>query len=175
MDGGMLPFVDAKTYGRTPMQCSSFIASSAFENPSVRGRGFLGRLSGATAEFLSIWILMFIGPRPFSLEPDTGDLRMQLAPTIPGGLFHIHDGISNMGGVMMDDDGTPRISFKLFSSIAVHYYNPKQVDLMGTPPKRYRVGLRDGSIFEFHQSYIPSVMAEKIRRVVFVDFIEAHF
>jgi len=175
-EGGLLPFVDPKSYGRTPMQCSSFIASSVFEDPSVRGRGFLGRLSGSTAEFLSMWILMFIGPRPFTLDADTGELQMQLRPTIPGWLFDINNGISHMGGMMMDDDGTPRISFKLFSSIAVHYYNPNRVDLLGMPPKRYRIGLRDGSIFDFNEtSTIPSFMAQKIRRVVFVDFIEAHF
>jgi hypothetical protein len=174
-EGGLLPFMDAKTYGRSPMQCSSFIASSAFEDPSVRGRGFLGRLSGSTAEFLSMWILMFIGPEPFHVDSTTGDLHMQLVPTLPSWLFHIHDGLFDMGGVMMDDDGTPRISFKLFSSINVHYYNKDKIDIMGVPPKRYRVGLRDGSIFDFNQTFIPTTMAQKIRRVVFVDFIEAHF
>jgi hypothetical protein len=76
--GGLLPFMDAKTYGRSPMQCSSFIASSVFEDPSVRGRGFLGRLSGSTAEFLSMWILMFIGPEPFYVDSTTGEVQMQL-------------------------------------------------------------------------------------------------
>jgi len=174
-EGGLLPFVNTETYGRSPMQCSSFIASSAFEDPSVRGRGFLGRLSGSTAEFLSMWILMFIGPEPFYVNSTSGDLEMQLLPTLPSWLFHVHDGLYDMGGVMMDDDGTPRISFKLFSSINVHYYNKDNVDILGIPPKKYRVGLRDGSIFDFNQTYIPSDMAHKIRRVVFVDFIEAHF
>jgi hypothetical protein len=173
--GGLLPFMDAKTYGRSPMQCSSFIASSVFEDPSVRGRGFLGRLSGSTSEFLSMWILMFIGPEPFYVDNTTGEVRMQLMPTLPSWLFHIHDGLADMGGVMMDDDGTPRISFKLFSSINVHYYNKNKIDILGVPPKRYRVGLRDGSIFDFNQTFIPSTMAQKIRRIVFVDFIEAHF
>ena len=174
-EGGLLPFVNSETYGRSPTQCSSFIASSAFEDPSVRGRGFLGRLSGSTAEFLSMWILMFIGPEPFRVDETTGELQMQLLPTLPSWLFHIHDGLADMGGVMMDDDGTPRISFKLFSSINVHYYNEEKIDLLGAPPKRYRVGLRDGSIFDFNQTVIPHDMAIKIRRVVFVDFIEAHF
>jgi len=174
-EGGLLPFVDAKTYGRSPTQCSSFIASSVFEDPSVRGRGFLGRLSGSTAEFLSMWILMFIGPEPFYIDATTGDVQMQLLPTLPSWLFHIHDGLADMGGVMMDDDGTPRISFKLFSSINVHYYNKNKIDILGISPRSYRVGLRDGSIFDYNQTYIPTTMTQKIRRVVFVDFIEAHF
>lgn len=118
---------------------------------------------------------MFIGPEPFYVNSTSGDLEMQLLPTLPSWLFHVHDGLYDMGGVMMDDDGTPRISFKLFSSINVHYYNKDNIDILGTSPKKYRVGLRDGSIYDFNQTYIPSDMAHKIRRVVFVDFIEAHF
>ena len=53
--GGILPFMDPKVYGRSLMECSSFIASSAFPDPSIHGKGFLARLSGSTAEFLSIW------------------------------------------------------------------------------------------------------------------------
>lgn len=54
-NGGMLPFMDAEVYGRSLMECSSFIASSAFPDPSIVGQGFLARLSGSTAEFLDIW------------------------------------------------------------------------------------------------------------------------
>ena len=118
---------------------------------------------------------MFIGPEPFYVDSTTGEVQMQLMPTLPSWLFHIYDGLTDMGGVMMDDDGTPRISFKLFSSINVHYYNKNKVDIWGVPPKRYRVGLRDGSVFDFNQTFIPTTMAQKIRRIVFVDFIEAHF
>ena len=174
-EGGLLPFMDPEIYGRSPIQCSAFITSSVFEDPSVRGRGFLGRLSGSTAEFLSIWILMFIGPEPFYVDDATGDVQMQLLPTLPSSLFHVHDGLANLGGVMMEDDGTPRISFKLFSSINVHYYNKNGIDIWGVPPNRYRIGLRDGSVFEYNQTFIPTELAQKIRRVVFVDYIEAYF
>jgi hypothetical protein len=54
-NGGMLPFMDPEVYGRSLMECSSFIASSAFPDPSIVGQGFLARLSGSTAEFLDIW------------------------------------------------------------------------------------------------------------------------
>ena len=76
---------------------------------------------------------------------------------------------------MEKNDGVPRISFKLFSSIKVHYHNKNKKGIMGVPPKRYRVGLRDGTVFDFNQTFIPTDMAHKIRRVVLVDFIEAHF
>jgi len=67
--GGMLPFMDPKKYGRSLLECSSFIASSAFEDPSVRGRGFLARLSGSTAEFLSTRI----HDRPQIILPGRGN------------------------------------------------------------------------------------------------------
>jgi len=66
--GGILPFMRPDQYSRSLMECSSFIASSAFDDSSVRGRGFLARWSGSTAEFLSMWVLMMIGPRPFFLD-----------------------------------------------------------------------------------------------------------
>jgi hypothetical protein len=173
-DGGILPFMDARMYGRSPMECSSFIASSAFEDPSVRGRGFLARLSGSTAEFLSMWILMFIGPEPFSFDRTSGEIQFQLIPTIPGWIFEVRD-TPKPRVPPAEEEGIPTISFKLFSSISVHYHNKQKRDLMGVSPTRYRIGLRDGSVFEYNQGFVPAEMADKIRRVVFVDSIEAFF
>jgi hypothetical protein len=167
ISAGLVPFMDPMKYGRSLRECSSFIVSSAFEDPSMQGRGLLARLSGSTAEFLSMWIVMFIGSKPFFLDEATGELRMQLVPTLPRWLFETKD-----------EDGseqTPKISFKLFSSIQVHYYNERSVDLFGVVPSRYRVGLRDGSTFVVDEASIPFELADKIRRVVFVDFIEAFF
>ena len=68
--GGILPFMDADTYGRPLTECSSFIASSAFPDPTVHGEGFLARLSGSTAEFMDMYQLMFYGPKMFYLNDD---------------------------------------------------------------------------------------------------------
>jgi hypothetical protein len=163
--GGMLPFMDPNVYGRSLMECSSFIASSAFEDPSIRGRGFLARLSGSTAEFLSMWALMMVGPNPFFVDEETGELRMQLLPALPRWLFN-------------DSDGSlpPHISFKLFGAIDVTYYNWRgEDDLFRLPPARYVVTLRDGNIFNIPGQSIPFKLADKIRRVVFVASIDVHF
>jgi hypothetical protein len=159
LSGGLVPFMDSQVYGRSLRECSSFIASSSFPDPSIRGRGFLPRLSGSTAEFLSMWVLMFIGQKPFFVDGITGKLRFQLLPSIPASLFQI-----------VDDGGEqiPRVDFKMFSSINVRYYNEQNRDLFGVKPNRYRLGLHDGSIFEIEGFSIPSDLAEKIRRVVFV-------
>ena len=169
VSGGMLPFMDPNKYGRSLMECSAFIASSAFEDPSYRGRGFLARLSGATSEFLMMWTEMFIGKEPFFIDGETGELKMQLVPVIPEWMFlkgpDIRGSTSN----------TLFLRFTLFGAIEVRYYNEKGGNLFNVPPYKYLVGYRDGSNFEVDGATIPVGLADKIRRVVFVASIDVHF
>lgn len=168
--GGMLPFMDPAVYGRSLMECSSFLASSAFADPSIHGRGFQARLSGSTAEFLSMWVLMFIGSNPFYISETSGELRFALIPSLPLWLFESGDNAKN--DLEM---GVPTVSFKLFASIDVRYYNENRMDLFLVSPTRYVIGLRDGTIYNVDEPSVPKAIADKIRRVVFVDFIEAYF
>eukprot|EP00980_Cylindrotheca_fusiformis_P028851 scaffold22660_cov127-Cylindrotheca_fusiformis.AAC.5 len=168
-NGGLVPYMDGSVYGRSLRECSSFIVSSVFDDPSMRGRGFLPRLSGSTAEFLSMWFLMFVGPKPFFVDDHTGELRMEFVPSIPASFFRTKRGDDSIDGK------TPYVRFKLFSSIKVIYYNEEGKDIFGMRPYQYRIGLRDGSTFNVNASSIPRDLATKIRRVVFVDFIEAYF
>lgn len=168
MQSGMLPFIDEKMYGRSVLECSSFIASSAFVDPSMRGKGFQARLSGSTAEFMSMWVLMMIGPSPFLIDEKTGFLEMQLVPALPFWLFQ-------NDSAAVGQDQTYFVQFKLFSSINVVYYNSEQNDLFGVSPVRYKIGLRDGSKIEVDGPTIPNDLATNIRRVVFIDYIHAYF
>jgi hypothetical protein len=164
VSGGMLPFMEPDIYGRSPMECSSFIASSAYEDPSVRGRGFLARLSGSTSEFLSMWVLLMIGPKPFSVDKTSGWLQLRLIPALPRWMFRDAS------------DTPPNVSFKLFGAIDVTYYHDLgMIDLYRVPPSRYVIGLRDGSVFNVKGQAIPYELADKIRRVVFVDSIDVYF
>jgi len=169
--GGMLPFMDPSVYGRSVMQFSSFLASSAFPDPNTRGRGFSARLSGSTAEFLSIWTLMFIGPNPFTLD-DNGELQMKLTPAIPEWLFHGYDE-SDEGLVSSDEEYVA--SFKLFAAIEVTYHNSLRTNLYGILPKKYIVTYKDGKTVDVTGPYIPSKVAGDIRRVLTVDSIDAYF
>ena len=76
-----VPFLDPAVYGRSPLENSSFIASSANPDPAIHGKGFVARLSGSTAEFLSIWQIMMLGRTLFSVKDD--QLTLTLAPTLP--------------------------------------------------------------------------------------------
>ena len=51
IQGALVPFLDPVSYGRSILQNSSFIASSAHEDKNLHGQGFVARLSGSTARF----------------------------------------------------------------------------------------------------------------------------
>ncbi len=77
----LIPFLDSDTYGRSTLENSSFIASSANPNPRFIGKGFVSRLSGSTAEFIDMWQIMMFGENIFTL--DNGELVFEPKPLIP--------------------------------------------------------------------------------------------
>ena len=80
-----VPFLDEQVYGRSTLENSSFIASSVNPNEKIRGKGFVARLSGSTAEFLQMWQIMMFGKQPFHYED--GELTLEFTPFIPGYLI----------------------------------------------------------------------------------------
>jgi hypothetical protein len=82
---GLVPFLDPAVYGRSTLENSSFIASSAHPDETLHGRGFVARLTGACAEFLSMWTFMMAGPQPFFVR--NGQLCLRFSPTLPAWLF----------------------------------------------------------------------------------------
>merc|ERR1712072_376248 len=78
---GVVCFMDTSVFGRSPLEATSFIVSSAFPDKTLHGSGFLARLSGTTAEFLSMWNHMMLGRTPFTTDAD-GALQLSLAPVI---------------------------------------------------------------------------------------------
>lgn len=112
MQVGLVPFMDNERYGRSPLEASSFIVSSAFPDKKLHGAGFLARLSGSTAEFLSMWSIMMAGHSPFVLDKQ-GQLSLQLKPILPAWLF---------------TKDTNTVSFTFLGSCKVTYHNPNRVD-----------------------------------------------
>ena len=128
----LVPFLDPNQYGRSILENSSFIASSANPDPQLHGRGFVARLSGSTVEFLNMWMLMFIGKRPFTYDWENGKLEFRLQPTLPSWLFK--------------EDGTA--SFTLFGQIEVIYQNESRKDTFGEEgavPVKYTIIDRNGN------------------------------
>ncbi len=83
---GMSAFMDPEVYGRSPLEAASFIVSSAFPDTTLHGSGFLARLSGSTAEMLSMWSIMFMGQKPFFVN-DNNELNLRFRPALPEMLF----------------------------------------------------------------------------------------
>lgn len=169
--GGILPFMDADTYGRPLTECSSFIASSAFPDPSIHGMGFLARLSGSTAEFMDMYHIMFYGPNMFYLN-EQDELEFQLTPALPSWLFLDEDG---QGDALMDEDGQYIVSFKLFGVILVTYHNPDGSNLYGVAPGAYTIAMKDGSVLTIENGHVSTDLAVKIRRTTEIASIDAYF
>lgn len=106
MRRGLAPFLDPHTYGRSPLENSSFLVSSAHPDESLHGRGFVARLTGAAAEFISMWSYMMAGPQPFFMR--AGELCLAFKPALPGWLFR--------------EDGT--LTFTFLGQCEVTYRKP---------------------------------------------------
>lgn len=110
----LIPFQKPQVYGRSILENSSFLVSSAFPDQNLHGNGFVARLSGSTAEFLSLWLMMNTGTKPFFLNEKT-ELNLKLIPILAGWLF--------------DQDGI--YSFNFLGSVKVVYCNPKRINTFG--------------------------------------------
>ncbi len=109
----MIPFMDPAVYGRSTLENSSFIASSANPDERVHGRGFVARLSGSTTELLGMWIRMFMGEKVFRFED--GTLKTTFAPALPGDFF-TEDGVA---------------SWTFMGQTRVVYHNPERRNTYG--------------------------------------------
>ena len=116
----LIPFLNPGQYGRSTLENSSFIVSSAHEDADLHGRGFVARLSGSTAEFLHMWLYMNVGQDPFYLN-EKHQLQFSFKPVLPGWLF------TKKGSY----------SFNLFAATLVAYHNPARRNTFG--PKGCKV------------------------------------
>jgi len=160
--------LDPNTYGRSFLENSSFICSSAFYDESRHGRGYYARLSGSTAEFVHLWLLMVIGAKPFSTDA-SGNLVLTFAPAIPSDHFtvqpesvayHLADGRESRLDVPSN-----AFAFRFLGRIPVIYLNPKRVDTWSKNAQiaSIRILGRDGQIL--HACSGASVKGEWAERI----------
>ena len=143
----LIAFQAPEVYGRSPLENSSFIVSSAHPDSSLHGAGFVARLSGATAEFLSIWSLMMFGKQPFSVRD--GELCLSFRPALPGWLF--------------DERG--KIIFKFLGNCTVTYHNPQRLDTFkhGIRSDKIVLYIKGGQVVELAGDVIGQPYAEMVR------------
>ena len=143
----LIPFLDPAVYGRSPLENSSFLVSSAHPDESLHGAGFVARLSGSTAEFLSIWNRMMAGARPFFMQQ--GRLHLAFRPVLPGWLF--------------TDEG--ELSFTFLGQCTVTYHNPRRLDTYHEAMRIQKMRLLDssGEWIEISGDVIAAPHAESVR------------
>jgi hypothetical protein len=145
----LIPFQDPSRYGRSILENSSFLVSSAFSDRSLHGNGFVSRLSGSTAEFLQIWLIMHVGIRPFFLN-SRKELNLKFSPILASWLFK--------------KDGT--YTFNFLSRVSVIYHNLKRKNTFGGNAARIvKIIFKDknGLLIEINSDTIPSPFAQQIR------------
>jgi len=155
----LICFQDPEVYGRSPLENSTFLVSSAHPDESLHGAGFVARLTGATAEFLSMWTTMMAGQRPFLL--DDGKLCLAFRPTLPGWLF--------------DKDG--KLTFTFLGRVPVTYHNPDRRDIYPNDrlsARRLVLHLPDGRQVELDTGMIGESYAQMVRAGEIAK-IDVHF
>ena len=149
------PNMDPQVYGRSLLENCSFIVSSAHPDKSLHGAGFVARLSGVAAEFLSIWRLMMAGRNPFYYQD--GKLLLSLKPVLPGWLF--------------TESGT--VTFTFLGHTAVTYHNPGRLNTYQPGVDSYQIVLylEDDQKVTLQKGVIGSPYAEMVRagQVKFID------
>ncbi|MBW6513195.1 MAG: hypothetical protein K0B87_00345 [Candidatus Syntrophosphaera sp.] len=163
-----VPFFDPEVYGRSILENSSFIVSSANPDPSLHGNGFVARLSGATAEFIHILHLMTVGQNPFELD-SAGELRLNLKPVLPGWLFTPEARRSRLliGDAWQDVQfEADTFSFMFLGKILVTYLNPSRKDTFGpdsVSPASWKVLDLQGISREFQTAALSGEIVRQIR------------
>jgi len=152
----LIPFQKPEIYGRSVFENSSFVASSVFPDKRLHGKGFVARLSGSTAEMLSIWLLMNIGEKPFFLNEED-ELNLRFRPMLPAWLF-----------TKKAHPGFPRntYAFKFLGKTMVVYHNPRMKNTVGRNSVRTRfiiIRYDDGRKVEVKKDVISRPYARDIR------------
>jgi hypothetical protein len=152
---GLVAFHSPEVYGRSPLENSSFIASSRFPDPNVHGVGFVARLSGATAEWISMVLHMGLGAAPFRMI--AGALRFEPKPLLADWLFTT----TPTAGF-----GPNSFGFKLFGLTWVVYENPKCRATFGpgaVAPVAFELHFADGSHAKHAGTWLPDPLAMALR------------
>jgi hypothetical protein len=146
----LIPFLKPEIYGRSILENSSFIVSSAFPYPQLHGNGFVARLSGSTVEFLQIWLIINAGKNPFFLNAKH-ELNLRFAPVLAKWMFSPKE---------------KTYCFKFLGQTTVVYHNPKMLNTFGlncATVKNIVLTDNDNGNTTLDSATIPDVYAKKVR------------
>lgn len=152
---GLVAFHSPEVYGRSPLENSSFIASSRFHDAKVHGVGFVARLSGATAEWISMVLHMGLGAAPFRLVD--GALRFEPRPLLADWLFTTAPSFGF---------GADSFGLRLFGKTWVVYSNPTRRASFGpgaVAPVSFELHYADGTQHTHAGGWLPADRALDLR------------
>ena len=145
----LIPFQPPEKYGRSILENSSFLVSSAFPDKGLHGNGFVARLSGSTAEFLQIWLVMNLGKIPFFVNKQ-GELNLVFKPALCGWLF----------------DKKGDYTFNFLGKVLITYHNPKRKNTYGSNAAKISKIItkdKEGRPVRILQDTLPSPYAQQVR------------
>ena len=146
----LVPFMNPEIYGRSIFENSSFIVSSAHSEESLHGQGFVSRLSGTTAEFVTIWLAITCGLKPFYIDNEDKKLYLKLSPKLPSWLF--------------DKNGL--FEFKFLGNIKVVYINKTKKNTFGSNCARVvkmKLIYNNGEQIEINSDVVPPQYSYDVR------------
>lgn len=155
-------FLEPSSYGRNILENSSFIVSSVNPSSSLWGKGFIARLTGATAEIINIWILMCLGKRPFYVD-EKNNLYIKFSPILKKELFTKKEIFLEKEKIKLPKNS---FAFKLFSSVWVVYHNPERKDTYSDSLKIKRIEIirKNKEKVILNKSIIPPPLSYEIRQ-----------
>lgn len=166
-----VPALDASIYGRSILENSSFIASSAHPDERIHGAGYVSRLTGASAEMLHMLRIMTAGTKPFVLNSQ-GELCLKLNPKLPAWMFTEEE-----KEVSLYTENEPKtfiqpknsFAFYLLGDILTIYHNEDRLDTYSKEARITRIDLKhpNGTTARIEGDIVPAPYAEQIREGIF--------
>ena len=131
--------MDPYVYGRSVIEASSFIVPTCNPDSTKHGQGHFARLTGANAEFIDMFFLLFVGEKLFVMKDSK--LTLNLNPKLSKEMFEEND----------------EVKFELFNKVNITYHNPKKLDCYKGVKLSYRINDK-----EYEE--ISGSLAEQLRR-----------
>ncbi len=165
----LIAFQDPERYGRSILENSSFLVSSAHPDQDMHGNGFVARLTGSTTEFLTMWLLMCVGEKPFKADKKDG-IYFELNPVLPAWLFTREESSSSFyfPDGRKEEVKLPKDTFAccLLGGTLLVYSNPKRRDTFGknaVRPTAITLKKKNKEEISLKGAIIPSSIALKVR------------
>lgn len=138
-------FMEPQKYGRSTTENSSFIAPDVNPNKEIRGQGFMARLTGSTAEVLSIIFEMMMGKTPFKFSNNV--LTFEPKPIIHKDLF----------------DENNSVEYKFLGKTIIQYINESGLSTYDPTVSIYKIQLMGERVVDIDNNLVMGQYADEIR------------